>query len=263
VEALRPKLAWLTVNHQCNLHCKWCYQRKLGGKGKAMPKELAKELVDLLAEMGLENIILIGGEPTLWSHFFPLIEYIKGKKLRITIVTNAILFAHDEFTDKASQLGVDDITTSLKGASEEEYGKFCGFGHGFEMAKRAIGNIEKSPMKQKVSITVSRSIISNWQRMVEFIATSKAHKFSISFEKPTILPGGIVSFDNRMMPGKIAEFVRKVMYPSLVKTGKEFRMEFMSPHCHFPDEFIEQVESEGHAFGGMFIVKKQGDCFRS
>lgn len=254
-------LSWLTVTHLCNLRCQWCYQRELGGRGKIMSKELAKELVDLLAKMGIETVVLIGGEPTLYNHFFTLIKYIKTKGMRVTVVTNALAFANHKFLDKAVRAGVDSITTSVKGSSRKEYEESTGRPGGYDIVCQAIKNIQKTQTKQMISITISHSIIQNWNGMIRFMKDYGATFFSLSFEKPSILSRGEFTFDERMMSNKIAPFVQEVMYPSLVETGLDFKMEFVCPQCHFPQEFINKAEAENHVFGGCLLLKSRGLVF--
>ncbi len=253
--------AWLTVTHLCNLRCKWCYQRELGGEGKTMPKELANQLVDLLAELGLETIVLIGGEPTLYDHFFTLIKYIKTKGMRVNMVSNGLAFANQGFLDEAVEIGVDDITTSVKGSSREEYKKSTGYPLGYDLILQAIRAIQKTPIRQKVFITVSYSIIQNWNNMVRFVKECEGSLFLFSFEKPTLLSGGRFVLDERMMPEKVAPFVQEVMYPSLVETGLDFKIDLMSPQCYFPEEFINQIEAQQHIYGGCFLLGSKGIIF--
>lgn len=257
----KVKSAWLTVNHLCNLRCKWCYQRELGGKGKIMSKELAKKLVDLLAELRIETIILIGGEPTLYDHFFTLIRYIKFKGMRVNIVSNGLAFANQKFLDKAIEAGVDDITTSVKGSSKQEYEASTGYSLGYDFILRAVKAIQKTLIKQKVFITISYSVIQNWNSMIQFMKDCEGSLFLFSFEKPTLLSGARFVIDERMMFDKVASFVQETMYPSLVETGLDFKIDLMSPQCYFSEEFINQIEIQEHIYGGCFLSGSKGIIF--
>lgn len=260
-EVLKPKLAWLTVNHRCNLHCEWCYQKELGGKGKTMPKELAKELVDLLAAFNMDFLVLIGGEPSLWEHFFTLVKYIREKGMKVTVVSNALAFSNQKFLEKTVRAGVTNITVSVKGTSSAEYQETAGNAGGYDVVCRAIRNIQKTPIIQMISVTVSYSTIQNWSAMMEFLKGCGAKFFSFSFEKPVVLSDGRITFDDRMMPDKVAPFIHEVMYPSLVEAGIDFKMEFIFPHCHYSQEFIDGVEKANHAFGGCLLLRSNGVVF--
>ncbi len=256
---MKEFVAWLTINRNCNLHCQWCYQRKLANSTQKMGKQLAFQLIDLLACLPVKFVVLMGGEPTLHPDFFEIVEYIKGKGLVANVVSNSILFADGTFVSYAETAGLHSVTTSLKGSSDEEYFKSAGLG-AFSSVRKAIENLEASKLRHRVSVTISSSIIVNWQRMIGFIRNCGAKDFIFSFEKPTIL-GNDITFDDKMMPCKVADFIEKVLYPSLLDSGIKFKIEFVYPHCVFFDGFIEKLETEGCAFGGCVLLKQNGIVF--
>jgi len=261
---MKPKklaVSWLTVTHLCNLRCKWCYQREQNAHGLMMNKDLSKRLVNLLSDLGVKVIVLIGGEPTLYHHYFTLIKYIKVKKMRTTVVTNALRFANPKFLEKTIRAGVHSITTSVKGFSREDYQRSTGNAGGYDAACQAIKRIEKSPIKQVVSITITRSVIENSDEMIRFMQDCGNNCFSLSFEKPCILADGKMVFDDAMMTDRIADKVQNKLYPKLIKTGLDFKMEFVCPHCQFPEEFIAQVEKDDHIFGGCLLLRSTGIVF--
>lgn len=254
-------LAWLTVNHNCNLHCKWCYQREMSGSGKIMDFQLAKRLVDFLSGLPIKDIILIGGEPTLYPHLFDVATYIKSKGIVTNVVSNSIRFSDITFVEQAVRAGVEAVTTSLKGSSSEEYILATGGNaHTLSMVKRAITILEASKIAQQVSVTVNNSTIEHWDQMVGFVGECGAKNFNFSFEKPTILSDGVV-FDDRMSPRNITGFIQDVMYPSLVEAGVRFKIEMMFPQCVLRDGFVEKLEGECHAFGGCLLVNREGVVF--
>jgi len=256
-----PKLAWLTVNHRCNLQCKWCYQRELNGRGASMLKETAKGLVNLLADFKPRLIVLIGGEPTLWNHYFTLAKHIRSKGIGVTVVSNGLAFSNQKFLDKSVRDGVTNVTVSVKAFSKEGYEEACGSPSGYDVVRRALKNLKRSPIKTMISITVAYPIIERWEEMIDFIEEFKNGFYSFSFEKPVILSNGQITFDDRMLPAKIAPFIQKTMYPSLIKSGVDFKAEFVFPHCHFSQEFIDSVEESNHIFGGCLLIRSNGVVF--
>ena len=42
---------------------------------------VAKRLTDISVEIGVKNIKLIGGEPTIYPHFFEILEYLMSLSL--------------------------------------------------------------------------------------------------------------------------------------------------------------------------------------
>jgi len=246
-------MTWLTINRICNLRCKWCYQKEVAGSVKTMDFQLSKELIDLCSNLFVNSIILIGGEPTLHPNFFEIVKYIKNKGITTSIVSNSIKFADNKFVENAKLCGVKAVNTSIKGSSKEEYLKSTGCDV-FHLVKKAIRNLENSEIDQLISVTISNSIITNWIQMINFINELGVKNFIFSFEKPTILLNDL-TFDDRMLPGNIAEFIQDVMYPSLKQTGVNFKIELMFPQCVLRDSFVEKLENEYHAFGGCLLLR--------
>ena len=118
---------WLTVNRECNFRCKWCYAEgtKLSPNDN-MSLETAKDLIDLASDLGIKEIILIGGEPTYWKHLFDTIQYIHEKELISTLVTNGYLMSKNDFLAKIKLSNLRNISISLKAANREQHEELTG-----------------------------------------------------------------------------------------------------------------------------------------
>lgn len=57
----------------------------------------AQKIVDLALLFGVNRLILIGGEPTLWKHLFEFNQYCQSKSIVSCLITNACLFGDDSF----------------------------------------------------------------------------------------------------------------------------------------------------------------------
>lgn len=253
------QLVWITLNHACNLKCNWCYQREVALSGKEMPVQTAKDLVDLCHDISAKIVILIGGEPTLYKGFFEVVRYIKSRGMTASVVTNGIKFSSEEFLIKAEEAGLDEVVLSVKGSSEEEYIASARI-NAFSLVRRAIRNLEFSKIRRRISVTVSESVIANWNSWINFVRGCEIKEINFSFEKPVILSDDVV-FDDRMMSYNIADFIENEMYPLLLTSGTNFKIEFMFPQCALPKEFIEKLEGEGHAFGGCTVIGERGLAF--
>lgn len=251
---------WLTTNEFCNLDCRWCYHRADSSSAKLMDFQLAQRLVDMCSKVPAKRITLIGGEPTLYPHFFDIARHAKSRGLITTVISNSVRFADDAFVQEARDAGVVAVTTSLKASSGKEYRESTGRDV-FDRVRQAILNLEKSDIAQHVAVTVSGSIVANWEKMVGFIKECGASHFYFSFEKPSIRDDGTITFDERMMPQHIGRFIQDVMYPSLIEAGINFKMELMFPHCVLKNGFIERLERECHALGSCLLTNCEGVVF--
>ena len=256
---MNPQIIWITLNHKCNLGCRWCYQREVSRSGREMPLDMAYRLVDLSSDLSTGIVVLIGGEPTLHPNFLDVVRRIGEKGMTPSVVTNGTRFTSRRYVQQAQESGLQEIVFSVKGASASEYVESTGV-NAFKHVRQAIANIATSQMRHRISVTISASVIANWTAWIEFLKGSEIQEVNFSFEKPVILSSG-VTFDDRMLPVNIARFVQDVMYPSLKDTELDFKLEFMCPQCALPAEFVQLVEEEGHAFGGCTVMRQSGFAF--
>lgn len=99
----------LLITNKCNFKCSYC-------RGTSEDANIsfyeAKEIIDMWAKEGLENIRFSGGEPTLSPLIRFVCNYAKNKKInRIAISTNGS--ATQEIYDILLKEGVNDFSVSL------------------------------------------------------------------------------------------------------------------------------------------------------
>ena len=92
-------------------------------KGK-MPLKNFKRIIDELGDYAY-NVILSGyGEPFLSEDVFDMIRYAKEKKIRVETNTNGHFFNSSESLRRLIMSGLDSMTISLDGASQEIYSSY-------------------------------------------------------------------------------------------------------------------------------------------
>ena len=72
-------LAWLVLTYACNNRCRWCYASSNNSylaKSKTFREERQDGTLDLLKDIGIRKITLIGGEPSIYPNLDLLIEKI-------------------------------------------------------------------------------------------------------------------------------------------------------------------------------------------
>ena len=175
------KTCWITVNRSCNLRCKWCYAFDTGfSKYDNLDFENAKKIVDFCAEMHIQRIILIGGEPTIYPHIFDLIKYISDSGIKIALVTNGLALADKKNAEKFMNLGVTTFSVSVKANSKEEYkeltGKDC-----FDNLLLAIKNLSDLNASFSVSQVLTYNNIPTFANGIDIFKRNGAKVFSFSF----------------------------------------------------------------------------------
>ncbi|MCD4686121.1 MAG: radical SAM protein, partial [Anaerolineae bacterium] len=114
----------------CNLACKHCWIAPSfqpdGGTGGHLPFELFELAIEEALPLGLQNIMLTGGEPTLHPDFERMVDHIAEQGVGLTIETNGILLTKRlaERIKEVPTFGF--ISVSLDGADAETHDAFRG-----------------------------------------------------------------------------------------------------------------------------------------
>jgi MoaA/NifB/PqqE/SkfB family radical SAM enzyme len=124
VHGLRaPLVAHWAVTYRCNLHCAFCYsesspQRPLGTDGATR-----RRIVERLAEWGVLEVALGGGEPTVLPDFAGLLAAVRSAGLIPNVTTNGTVHSAGVVRTLAKHAGVvhlsadrPDLLDSARGA---------------------------------------------------------------------------------------------------------------------------------------------------
>lgn len=104
----------LFATDACNSHCLMCSQPSLPANNEKMTKELLR-IIDLIPNQP-EHIGISGGEPTLLKEgLFKILEKLKKKlpQTAVTMLSNARLFAYEDFVKKIAEISHPDFLISI------------------------------------------------------------------------------------------------------------------------------------------------------
>ncbi len=117
-------LAWLSVTYACNSKCQWCYAssntyEKM--KGKALSKERIPGIINLISDLKIPRVILIGGEPTVYPHLEDTVRALNDKGILPNLVTNGRKFKDKDFTKRLFNAGLRSAGFSIEGSCAETH----------------------------------------------------------------------------------------------------------------------------------------------
>lgn len=174
----------ITLTRVCNLRCTFCYAQ--GTKYKCKD-ELSfadfKKIVDFSERSGIKNIVLTGGEPTLYPHLLEAIRYIKSKSARMVpaITTNGIRLSDGDFCHALVANGLKYVDISLKGATGDECREETGIDC-FEQQMKAIRNMTETGIEVTCSIILTKQSIGSFCATVRKACQNGARQISFTFE---------------------------------------------------------------------------------
>ncbi len=124
-----PETVHLDVTNACNLDCITCWNyapdlatpKPVAWKRQRMEAATFHRMVDEAAEAGAERIVISGGgEPFTHPDIYSFVEKVKGRGLKLTLITNGTLC---DFA-RLRSLGVDQVLLNMASASPETYAAY-------------------------------------------------------------------------------------------------------------------------------------------
>jgi MoaA/NifB/PqqE/SkfB family radical SAM enzyme len=167
-----PEWADIRVTESCNSRCTTCYSWKNKAEGELTTEEI-KDAIHQLKEVGVKNLVFIGGESLLREDIGILVREasLLGFK-NIMLVTNGLLLE-----GKAEELlrnGITHITVSVDGFGSTD-DKIRGISGSFDRSIKGIKAVQrlKKDMGLDIPVTIITTILLNQNveeipRLVEF-----------------------------------------------------------------------------------------------
>jgi MoaA/NifB/PqqE/SkfB family radical SAM enzyme len=103
-------LGYLQLTRNCLQHCRFCSNPPTGVD---LTEPEMRELIDGLADMNYDGVILTGGEPTLSPLLFPALAYAQERGLYSRMITNGQRLADKVFFAECVDAGLSHIHVSL------------------------------------------------------------------------------------------------------------------------------------------------------
>ena len=154
---------WIITN-SCNCKCAMCglWQKK----SKSLDIEKAKKLVDFMSKNNVVYIQLTGGEPSLYKHLIPLIQYINKKGIVMQLATNGTMVT-EENAGKMRKAGLKYICISLDHYKPEIHDSVRNYKGCFTKVLNAI-----KILKQEGFVMYSSSVINkyNYKDLETFVS---------------------------------------------------------------------------------------------
>ena len=251
----------ITLTRECNLRCKFCYAKEAGyaRKDYISCNEL-KEIIDFCNKLEINDIVLSGGEPSLYGELFEFLKYIKTRERRmsVSISSNGIKLSDFKYCKELVENGVSYIDISLKGANEKECIECVGI-NCLEQQLEAIENLSKLPVTLTCSMVLTNENCSNFCDVIEKAYESGARQFSFSFALDnTDSEEKDLNYLKRNNPLSIIDvFISKVDRLDEITKG-EWWIEYTFPLCAYSDEQLDILEGRLAApcqiFNGMGIT---------
>ncbi len=175
--AARPILAVWEITLACDLACGHCGSRA----GKARPDELttaeAHDLIDQLAELGVVEVVLIGGESYLRADWCELIAHIARRGMEPLLTTGGRGMTLDR-ARAAAAAGLVSASVSLDGL-EATHDTQRGVRGSFAAAREAIANLKVAGVPVSANTQINRLSMPELPALLELLIAEGVHSWQI------------------------------------------------------------------------------------
>jgi radical SAM protein with 4Fe4S-binding SPASM domain len=175
--AYRPIYAVWEVTLACDLACRHCGSRA----GHARPDELRTDecldLVDQLAELGVMEVILIGGEAYLRDDFCLILRRIRERGMTPLITTGGRGLTRD-VARAAAEAGLVSASVSIDG-SEATHDRLRGVSGSYRAALAALRNLREAGVRVSVNTQINRLSMPDLPGVLEALIDHGAHSWQI------------------------------------------------------------------------------------
>lgn len=169
----------------CNFRCQFCFQSKMNYRGKKMSIETFDRIIEQIKkfEEPINVIHLYGlGEPLVNENIPLFISKIKKEKVarEVAVTTNGSLLTR-EMGLKLVEAGLDRLSISLNGISDEHFKKFVGVEVDFHKMYKQIIYFYQNREKCHLHVKINGDYFSDDEKM-QFVQMFKNCTDSINID---------------------------------------------------------------------------------
>ena len=181
-EKVRPIYAVWEITLACDLACRHCGSRA----GKGRPDELTTEecidLVDQMADLGVREVSVIGGEAYLREDWVDIIRHIR-KRGMMALMTSGGRGLTPERAKQAAEAGLQSVSISIDGR-EDTHDRLRGVQGSYKSALEAIRNLRAVGIKVSVNTQINRLTMPDLADVLELLGEQKCHSWQVQLTVP-------------------------------------------------------------------------------
>ena len=121
----RPSLVSWNLTKRCNLRCPHCYMEAGVKAENELSTSECLSLIDEMAALGTEMLILTGGEPLLRKDIYDIASYASARGIWVVMGTNGVL-VNDLVAQNMIECGVRGVGISIDSTDPKVHNSFRG-----------------------------------------------------------------------------------------------------------------------------------------
>ena len=193
-ELVQLRLVTLYLTERCNSRCVSCDYWRHGRQDMALAT--VQQLLPGLKALGVEQVLLSGGEPLLHPHWVEMATLLRAQGLKLWLLTAGLALAKQ--LDEVAR-HVEQVTVSLDGATAASYAGIRGL-DAFEVVCAGVRAAVRAGLPVTLRVTVQRGNVAELPALVRlahglgvngisFLAADVAHDEAFGRQAPA--PDGV------------------------------------------------------------------------
>ncbi|KIG15048.1 heme biosynthesis protein [Enhygromyxa salina] len=176
-DAPRPALAVWEFTLACDHRCLHCGPRAGEPRADELSTDEALRLVDDLAEAGVGEVVLIGGEAYLRNDFLLVIRRIRERGMTCTMTTGGLGVTKTR-AEAMVEAGIQSVSVSIDGL-EPAHDRLRNREGSWKRAFEALANLRAAGAKVSVNSQINQVNFGDHEPLLELIAKAGAHSWQL------------------------------------------------------------------------------------
>ncbi|PRX18132.1 radical SAM protein with 4Fe4S-binding SPASM domain [Orenia metallireducens] len=196
-------LAVWEITGICDMGCKHCGSSYKKALADELSTEEALKLCDELAKMGLERIVISGGEAIQRRDWKLIVNRLKDKGLTVGLLTNAWSLDNEMRVDEIIGAGVSRFGISLDGL--EETHDFMRKEGSFQKIMRALDLLRERDKSVVIATTITKKNLNELEQMKVLLKENDVKEWQLQLGLPM---GNFKSLDSLVIdPAQMKEVI--------------------------------------------------------
>lgn len=235
------KKAIIKLHYKCNQKCLFCRVDEYRKEGFELSTQEVIEKIKKSRNLGIDMILLSGGEPTIRKDIFEITNFLKNRGFPFGLITNGRMLSYKKFFNKLLHSGLKYIHTSLHGSNARIHNAITQ-SDSFDDVIKSLNNIHKSGVEIYINSVINRKNLDDLENIIDLVSsyTPVNHKFSLMEPKGLAKKNAGRLYARPDIAGKRA--ISAINYG--IKKYKNIRFALEGfPHCQIDgyEDFIENL----------------------
>ncbi len=180
------KKGLIKLHYKCNQNCTFCWHHQHGDiiNHSSYDIQSFQKRLNEAKSLGLEMVILTGGEPTIHKDFIKMCSLVKKSNLRLALATNASLLGNQDLFHKLLSYGLDFVQISFYSHIPSDVKKITQTNL-YGSSLKGITNLVTNKIPTLVHLVVNSVNLGYLEEIIDFLNEVGVENIKLNIVEPT------------------------------------------------------------------------------